>query len=120
MTLNNKPSLRPLRRQLRSTLTSAEAQLWKHLQKSQLGGRKFRRQHSIGPYVLDFYCPSEQLAVELDGAAHDHEAAAARDEARDRYLGSLGIVVMRFENRDVMENLEGVLQLIRRRFTANL
>ena len=113
MTLNNRPSLRPLRRQLRMTLTPAEARLWKHLQSRQLAGRKFRRQHSIGPYVLDFYCPREHLAVELDGAAHDHERAVERDEARTRYLESHGIKVVRFENRDVMNNMEGVLQAIK-------
>jgi len=113
MALHNDPSLRPLRHDLRAALTPAEARLWKHLQNRQLAGRKFRRQHSVGPYVLDFYCPRERLAVELDGAAHDHEQAAARDEARTRYIESLGIKVMRFENRDVMENLEGVLQAIK-------
>src|SRR5215510_10527888 len=88
MTLNNAPSLRPLRSQLRMSLTPAEARLWKQLQSRQLGGRKFRRQHSVGPYVLDFYCPREHLAVELDGAAHYHEGAAKRDETRTRYLES--------------------------------
>jgi very-short-patch-repair endonuclease len=118
MALNNDPSLRPLRRQLRTALTPAEARLWKYLQDHKLGGRKFRRQHSVGPYILDFYCPSERLAVELDGAAHDHERAAERDEARTRYLESHGIRVVRFENRDVMGNLEGVLQAIKSCFST--
>ena len=109
----DKPSPRTRARQLRLTLTPAEARLWKYLQSRQLAGRKFRRQHSVGPYILDFYCPRERLAVELDGAAHDHEQAAERDEARTRYLASLGIKVVRFENRDVMSNLEGVLQVIK-------
>ena len=116
MKLSNDPSLKPLRRQLRTTLTPAEARLWKQLQNRQLAGRKFRRQHSVGRYVLDFYCPREYLAVELDGAAHDHELAAERDEARTRYLESLGITVLRFENRDVVENLEGVLRMIQDHF----
>jgi very-short-patch-repair endonuclease len=112
MKLNNNVSLKPLRRQLRSALTPAEAVLWKQLQNRQLAGRKFRRQHSVGPYVLDFYCPRERIAVELDGAAHDHERAVERDEARASYLRSVGIRVVRFENRDVIENLEGVLRAI--------
>ena len=116
MKRNNNLSLRPLRRQLRMALTPAEARLWKQLQNRQLAGRKFRRQHSVGPYVLDFYCPRERLAVELDGAAHDHERAVVRDEARTRYLGSLGIRVVRFENRDVMSNMEGVLRMIQDHF----
>jgi very-short-patch-repair endonuclease len=79
------------------------------LQNSKLQGRKFRRQHGVGPYIPDFYCPAEKLAVELDGAAHDHETAFSRDEARTEYLREIGIRVRRFENRYVMENLEGVL-----------
>jgi very-short-patch-repair endonuclease len=113
MNPSSKPSLQPLARQLRIALTPAEARLWKYLQNRQLAGRKFRRQHSVGPYILDFYCPREHLAVELDGAAHDHERAAQRDEARTRYLESQDIKVVRFENRDVMSNLEGVLQAIK-------
>jgi very-short-patch-repair endonuclease len=116
MALNNNSSLRPLRRQLRMSLTPAEALLWKQLQNRQIAGRKFRRQHSIGPYVLDFYCPRENLAVELDGAAHDHERAVKRDEMRTRYLVSVGIRVVRFENRDVMSNMEGVLRMIEDQF----
>ena len=120
MTLHNDPSLRLRRRDLRAALTPAEARLWAHLQNRQLDGRKFRRQHSVGPYVLDFYCPRGRLAIELDGAAHDHEQAVQRDEARTRYLASLGIKVVRFENRDVMSNLEGVLQVIKDCFAVEL
>jgi very-short-patch-repair endonuclease len=118
MPLSNRPALKPLRRHLRAALTPAEARLWTQLQRSQLRGRKFRRQHSIGPYVVDFYCASEKLAVELDGAAHDHESATARDEARDAYLAAAGVKVIRFENKDVVANLEGVLLEIARQFKA--
>ena len=68
--INNKPELKPLRKQLRNFSTSAEAVLWTHLQKSQLQNRKFRRQHSIGNFIADFYCPSEKLVIELDGEDH--------------------------------------------------
>ena len=112
MTLDNDKSFKTLRRKLRSNLTPAEAVLWKRLQNRQLAGRKFRRQHSIGPYVLDFYCPRERLAVELDGAAHDSEDAAQRDARRAKYLLSVGVKIVRFENRDVVSNLEGVLKAI--------
>jgi very-short-patch-repair endonuclease len=104
------------RRKLRAILTPAEAKLWLLLQRSQLGGRKFRRQHSIGLYIVDFYCAPERLIVELDGAAHDSERAAARDEVRHRFLDSAGYSVLRFENRQVFENPEGVLEQIRQRF----
>jgi very-short-patch-repair endonuclease len=118
MRLNNLKGMKSRRAQLRANLTPAEAALWKALQRSQLGGRKFRRQHSVGMYVLDFYCPREKLAVELDGAAHDSEVAQHRDGRRDRYLAELGVRVLRFENREVMRNLEGVLEAIRERFAS--
>jgi very-short-patch-repair endonuclease len=114
MRLNNLNVLKSRRRKLRSGLTPAEARLWLQLQKRNLNGLKFRRQHGVGPFVLDFYCAEEKLAIELDGAAHDHEAAVAADEARSRYLRALGIRVVRFENRDVLDNLEGVLVEIAR------
>lgn len=118
MRLHNLRTLKQRRRTLRAQLTPAEATLWRHLQRSQLDGKKFRRQHSVGPYVLDFYCPRQQLAIELDGAAHDHERAQFRDEARHRFLEEAGIRVLRFENQDVLANPEGVLIEIRRRFSA--
>ena len=86
MQINNKPSLKPYRKQLRNNLTSAEATLWKHLQRKQLEGRKFRRQHSVGNYILDFYCPAEKLCVELDGAAHFTESGVESDQKRTIYL----------------------------------
>ena len=65
--LNNVKVLKPIRQALRNDATAAEKQLWQFLKGSQLSGRKFRRQHSVGYFILDFYCPSEQLAIELDG-----------------------------------------------------
>ena len=118
MPIHNRPSLKHRRRTLRGALTPAEARLWRHLQRSQLESRKFRRQHSVGQFILDFYCPAEKLAIELDGAAHDHDAAQIADAARDRRLGSLGITVLRFENREVLANLEGVLLRIKEHFSA--
>ncbi len=79
------------------------------LRKHRLSGRKFRRQHSIGPYVLDFYCPAMRLAVELDGGAHDHVAAQDYDRRRETYLAHYGIHVLRFINNDVETNLAGVV-----------
>jgi len=116
MRINNLPSRKELRQSLRANLTREEALFWTHVRGRQLQGRKFRRQHGVGPYVLDFYCPSEKLAVELDGASHDHDAAQRRDEIRTAFLRKAGIRVVRFENRDVRENLEGVLAKIARCF----
>lgn len=114
--IHNLKILKPIRKKLRNNGTSAEATLWKSLQRSQLNGRKFRRQHSVGFYVLDFYCPSEKLCVELDGAGHFTIAGARKDAARTAYLEELNIRVVRFENCEVFENLEGVLEGIRNEF----
>ena len=118
MRLHNLKRLMPRRRELRTSLTPAEARLWKHLKDSQLFGRKFRRQHSAGMYILDFYCPSEKLAIELDGASHDCDAAQLYDRQRDEFLRSAGIRVLRFRNDDVLRNLDGVLSEIRGHFTT--
>jgi very-short-patch-repair endonuclease len=116
MRLHNLEWLQARRRHLRANLTPAEARLWKYLKISQLSGRKFRRQHSTGRYVLDFYCPSEKLAIELDGAAHDCDFAQRHDRMRDEFLKNAGIRILRFQNDDVMRNLDGVLSEIRRHF----
>jgi very-short-patch-repair endonuclease len=101
------------RRELRHTLTSAEAVLWLNLKGSKLDGKKFRRQHAIGPYVADFYCPACRLIVELDGAGHKTELGAERDFRRTQFLKRFNVRVIRFENRLVFEILEGVLDAIR-------
>ena len=116
---HNLKSLKTRRKSLRSALTPAEAALWRVLQRAQLQNKKFRRQHSIGPYIVDFYCPAERLAVELDGSAHDVPQAAMRDQDRDQFLRNAGIEVLRIENRAVFENLEGVLLLIAQHFKAS-
>jgi len=116
--LHNIRDLKENRKQLRNRLTPAEAKLWSLLKNSQLEKRKFRRQHSVGPYVLDFYCPSERLCIELDGAAHFTDGGYEYDSARTEYLDALNICVIRFENKDVFENTEGVLAEIRRNFTS--
>ncbi len=116
---HNAPELKLRRRDLRASLSPAEALLWQHLQRSRLEGRKFRRQHSVGPYVLDFYCPSERLAIELDeAAANDHDLAARRDVLRTTFLATTGVRVIRFEDQAVVRNPEGVLASITRCFGA--
>jgi very-short-patch-repair endonuclease len=114
--LNNLPQLKARRRELRQRLTPAEATLWKSLQNSQLAQRKFRRQPSVGPYILDFYCPAERLVIELDGYLHFTESGTAHDQERDAFLNGLGIRVLRFENQLVFKALEGVLAEIERNF----
>ena len=117
MLVNNLPTLRTFRKALRNNLTPAEARLWTLLKGSQLAGRKFRRQHSVANYILDFYCPSERLAVELDGAVHDSVEAQEYDRERDMFLEQFGIKVLRFENRLVFQQqAAGVLMEIQRHF----
>ncbi len=89
-------------RTLRRALTLPEILLWQALRRRQLDGMLFRRQHPIGRYVLDFYCPAHRLAVEVDGAAHDLPARAASDIARDTWLDGQGIRVLRFPAREVL------------------
>ena len=93
--LNNLKYLEQKRKYLRSNLTSAEATLWLTLKNRQLDNRRFRRQFSVGNYILDFYCPSEKLAIELDGQHHFTEAGKAYDKQRDDYLKNQGIKVLR-------------------------
>ncbi len=94
--------------QLRNASTPFEAQLWRHLSRSQLGGCKFRRQHVIGHCIVDFFCPQKGLIVEIDGDTHD----ALRDKARDERHKALGFHTLRFANADVGRNVEGVLTVI--------
>ncbi len=114
--MHNRKVLLGNRKALRHRLTPAEALLWKPLQRGKLEGRKFRRQHSAGNYILDFYCPTELLAVELDGAHHYTLAGLENDEERTKYLNSLNIRVIRFENKRVVEHLDLVLEEIRTYF----
>ncbi len=116
MKLNNLPRLRTFRKKLRADLTPAEARLWSMLKNSQLEGRKFRRQHSFSGYILDFYCSSEKLGIELDGEVHFNERAAQYDYERTLFLKYFGIRVLRFDNKSVFESPEWVLDSIRRTF----
>ena len=96
-------------RDLRKNLTDAEPTLWQCLRGKQLAGYRFRKQHPLGRYVLDFYCPSAKVAIELDGGQHNTEAGKARDTERTAFLTQQGIQVLRFWNHEVFDNLEGVL-----------
>ena len=109
---NNLRNVGDRRRQLRGNASPPEKRLWRHLRGSQLQNTKFRRQHSIGSYILDFYCPAKRLAIEIDGGTHDNPTAYIYDIRRTSYLENFGIVVLRFSNYDVMNNLEGVLMEI--------
>ncbi|OQW48056.1 MAG: DNA methylase [Proteobacteria bacterium SG_bin6] len=98
----------PHARRLRRDATDVEQRFWLAVRDRRLGGFKFRRQVTIGPFVADFACIERRLIVELDGGQHDQEA----DAARTAYLEGLGWRVRRFWNNEVVENFEGVLQVV--------
>jgi len=106
--IHNRPDLKHLRKSLRNESTHAERKLWSALKQSQLGGYKFSRQHSVGRYIIDFYCASARLAVELDGESHFTDEAKDYDRERTTFLNMLNIKVIRFLNTDVQENLDSV------------
>lgn len=98
-------------RKLRREMTLPEVLLWEQLRAQRLGV-KFRRQHPVGPYVTDFCAIAAKLIVEIDGEAHDRGTAPARDAARDAFLAAQGYEVIRVTAKDVLENMDGVLQLL--------
>ncbi|MBI5059947.1 endonuclease domain-containing protein [candidate division KSB1 bacterium] len=102
--------------ELRRALTPAEQVLWSALMGKQLGV-KFRCQHPIGPYIVDFYADELRLVIELDGEIHALEEVKARDAEREAYLKSRQRVVVRFTNREVLETPEKVLDEIRKIIT---
>jgi len=114
----SRSSMQSIRHTLRHNATSAEATLWNYLKNKQLDGRKFRRQHSIGNYVVDFYCASGKLAVELDGVGHFTSVGLENDDVRDAFMKEQGVRVLRFENRLVFEEIEYVLEKIREAFVG--
>ncbi|KJD33953.1 cytosine methyltransferase [Tamlana nanhaiensis] len=116
--IHNRKYLEERRKELRKSLTPAEATLWKALQRKQLKGRKFRRQHSITNYIVDFYCASEKLIIELGGAYHMSFAQQNYDYERTQVLEGLRFKVIRFENKLVFENLTEVLEEISSHFKA--
>ncbi|BDX03963.1 hypothetical protein MACH16_27110 [Marinomonas pontica] len=73
---------------------------------------KFRRQHGIGPYIVDFYCPEKRLVIEIDGDSHYNLDTQVYDRKRDDFMRSLGLQVMRFTNQDILENLGSVLEVV--------
>ncbi len=108
--LHNREYLKPIRKHLRNNSTAAEATLWKILKKSQVGNYKFRRQHSIGNFIVDFYCPILQLVIELDGEPHADLNSIAFDSKRDNFLNKNEITVFRYENRWVYEYPEVIIE----------
>lgn len=110
--LHDREEQTSLRRKLRSDLPPAEWLLWQELKNRGLDGHKFRRQHGIGNYILDFYCAEAKLAIELDGISHIGEVAQAYDVKRDDFCKAFGVRTVRFKNEEVYNNMESVLKRI--------
>jgi len=107
------PSHLSLKRQFRSSLTSAEAKLWFHIRAKRFESLKFKRQHGIGPYIVDYYCAEKALVIEVDGDVHAGEVQKERDESREDYLKRCGLRILRYNNQDILKNIEGVLENLR-------
>lgn len=98
--------------ELRKNQTRAEKVLWQALRKRNLKGHKFRRQHPIGRYIVDFYCHSAKLVIEVDGSIHDILSVKEYDICREQEIAALGIHVLRFTNEQVLNNLDSVVEEI--------
>ena len=108
-TVHNLKNKKPRRKVLRNSMTPQEISLWMKLKGDQLGC-KFRRQHSIGNFIVDFYCPKAKLIVEIDGSQHQENERY--DAKRTEYLTNLGYRVLRFWNNEVNTNMDGVIMKI--------
>ncbi|MCS7301595.1 MAG: rRNA maturation RNAse YbeY, partial [Fimbriimonadales bacterium] len=110
--------LKPLARQKRREPTPAEKRLWKYLRNRQLLGFKFRRQHTIERFIVDFYCPEAKLVIEVDGEIHDY--TPEEDRIRQAFLEFNGFRVLRFRNEEVFYQIQDVLKRIRQALESNL
>ncbi len=102
--------IRAYAREMRSRMTDAEALLWMLLRNRRIAGAKFRRQHPVGRYILDFYCDEKKLGIELDGGQHGE--AVQYDQQRDGWLSAQGIQVLRFWNNQMLTETEAVMEVI--------
>ena len=109
----NTAKQKEFRKKLRNSMTAAECVLWQSLKGRQLLGRKFRRQISIGRYIVDFYCPEARVVIELDGQSHFSVTMDHYEAERRKYLEQEGLKVIRFENKELYDNLEGVIETIK-------
>ena len=101
-------------RDLRRTMTLPEVLVWQHIRGRRLDGIRFRRQHPIGPYILDFFCEDARLTVEVDGESHSQAEAVEHDKRRTEWLNARGISVLRIPARDVLSELPAVVDHIQR------
>ncbi|MCK5332673.1 endonuclease domain-containing protein [Candidatus Parcubacteria bacterium] len=112
--IHNIKSQKRIRKNLRNNMTKSEIIFWSKLKSSQLG-HKFRRQHGIGKYIVDFYCSELSLIIEIDGDVHGFDSNIIKDKDRQKFIESLGFTVLRYTNEEVKQNINGVVEdLIRK------
>ena len=112
--LSYNKNLKQYSRTLRRNMTDAEKLLWSKLKGKQLKGLQFNRQKPIGSYIVDFYCLPAKLVIEVDGSQHYSPDGKEKDRIRDDYMTQSGLSVLRFSDRDVLKNLDGVVETIYR------
>ncbi|OGL44486.1 MAG: hypothetical protein A2W05_00010 [Candidatus Schekmanbacteria bacterium RBG_16_38_10] len=105
-------NLKGYSKSLRVNMTEAERLLWEKIRGKQLKGYQFYRQKTIGNYIVDFHCPKAKLVIELDGGQHYSSEGKAKDKERDGYMEGIGLRVLRFSDREVFKNTQGVLEKI--------
>ncbi len=112
MLLKYNGKLKSASRELRKNMTEAEKMLWSKIRGKQINDMQFYRQKTIGNYIVDYYYPKAKLVTEVDGGQHYEKEGTEKDKARDEYLRSLGLKVLRFTNIEVLKNIEGVVEKI--------
>jgi len=108
-TIHNIKNTQRFRSKLRKNLTEPEKLFWSKVRSNSIG-YKFRRQHSIGLYIVDFYCPPLRLIIEIDGDSHAEDNTLKKDIERTAYLKKLNFYIKRYNNRDIINNIEGVME----------
>ncbi len=116
---NSRPSTYENARDLRKVQTPAERKLWQALRNGKVCNLKFRRQHAIADYIADFYCHQIKLVIEVDGSVHNDSEVAAYDLVRTKNLNTIGIVVLRFKNEEIENDLKSVIKIITDWFERN-
>ena len=111
--LFNVSQLKNFRKELRNNTTPAEKKLWRYLSNKQIGGYKFRRQYSVGRYILDFYCPALKLGIEVDGPIHNTKDSLEYDQYREKEILTYGIRIIRLTNFQVLESPNKVINKIK-------
>ncbi|MCM8816529.1 MAG: endonuclease domain-containing protein [Candidatus Omnitrophica bacterium] len=104
--------LKKFSRKLRKNMTDAERFFWSKVRNKQLQGYQFYRQRPIGKFIVDFYCPKAKLVVEIDGGQHYSDDGIKMDKTRDKFLAGYGLRILRFSDREIFENIEGVIEKV--------